>query len=226
MHSPTNVSTVTKKYRRELCVFINCPFDGDYLPLFNATVFTTVCCGLIPISSLAEVDPSISRLDKLIELISHAKYSLHDLCRCHGEGADNLARLNMSLELGISIGLSRSKILNAPGEFFLENNWFLLVPNRLHEKAYQQFISDLQGSDPMSHGETQESIVTAIMNIFTVVCDLPLSFTPALVLKSLPTYEQKLLDYKRNWSNGKIPWSNTIKIALDVARDNGIIPEM
>ena len=64
------------------------------------------------------------------------------------------------------------------------------------------------------------------MNIFTVVCDLPLSFTPTLVLESLPTYEQNLLDYKSKWSNGQIPWHNTIKIALDVARDSGIIPKV
>ena len=226
MHSPTNGSDFTKKYNSDLCVFLNCPFDSGYLPLLNAAVFATVCCGLIPITSFAIIDPAISRLDKLIKLISHAKYSLHDLCRCHGEGTDNLARLNMPLELGISIGLSCTSILNATGGDFDKNNWFLLVPNRIHEKAYQRFISDLQGSDPISHGETQDSIVNAIMNIFTVVCDLPLSLTPTLVLESLPTYEQNLLDYKSKWSNGQIPWHNTIKIALDVARDSGIIPKV
>jgi hypothetical protein len=29
-------------------VFINCPFDGEYLPIFRAVVFTVSVCGFVP----------------------------------------------------------------------------------------------------------------------------------------------------------------------------------
>jgi hypothetical protein len=32
-----------------------------------------------------------------------SKYSIHDLSRCTGEGAENFARLNMPLEPGIAM---------------------------------------------------------------------------------------------------------------------------
>jgi hypothetical protein len=225
MISSTTTTPVSINYNSEICVFINCPFDDAYLPLFNATVFATVCCGLIPVCSLAISDPSISRLDKLLALISKAKYSIHDLCRCHGQGDENFARLNMPLELGISIGLSSASKHYPVADTSMNNKWFLLVPNKIHEKAYQRFISDLQGCDPVSHGETQDTVVTAIMNIFSVVCELPISLTPALVLECLPLYEKKLSAYRSQWSSGQMPWPHTVKIALDVARTSGIIPE-
>jgi hypothetical protein len=37
-------------------VFINCPFDRDYLPLFHALVFTVARCGFTPRCALEVVD--------------------------------------------------------------------------------------------------------------------------------------------------------------------------
>ena len=31
---------------RDRCLFINCPFDDQFKPLFDAIVFTSVSCGL------------------------------------------------------------------------------------------------------------------------------------------------------------------------------------
>ena len=33
-------------------VFINCPFDGEYQPLFRALVFAVQICGFVPRSAL------------------------------------------------------------------------------------------------------------------------------------------------------------------------------
>jgi hypothetical protein len=61
------------------------------------------------------------------------------------------------------------------------------------------------------------------MNIFVVMCDLPMQCTPNLVIKSLPIYEQELDNYRREWGGSKIPWPNTVKIAIRVAQENELV---
>src|SRR5947208_1882403 len=67
-------------------VFINCPFDADYAPLFDAIVFATVCCGFIPRSALESGTVSEPRLSRILRALFSSKYSIHDLSRCTGEG--------------------------------------------------------------------------------------------------------------------------------------------
>ena len=76
----------------------------------------------------------------------------------------------------------------------------------------------------MSHEETQQTAIKAIMKIFVVMCDLSIKCTPARVIKSLPIYEQELENYTREWGGGQIPWPNTVKIAIRVAQENELIP--
>ncbi len=213
---------IIRRYNPEYSVFINCPFDSDYKHLFDALVFTVVCCGLTPLCARAYVDPSKARLARLIELISFAKYSIHDLCRCHGEGSRNYARLNMPLELGISIGLSSANMITAGGQHVDRNRWHLLVPNRMEEVAYQRFVSDLQGSDPFSHSETQQTVIAATMNIFAVACEVTFLHNPTEIFGALATYEKKLRDHTAMWY-GELPWHDTLRIALQVAQEYDLI---
>jgi len=60
-------------------VFINCPFDDDYAATLDALVFATVCCGFIPCSSLDSGTVARPRIDRILDGLSGAKYSLHDL---------------------------------------------------------------------------------------------------------------------------------------------------
>jgi len=217
------MDSIISRYNPKYSVFINCPFDSDYKKLFDALIFTVVCCGLTPLCARAYVDDSRARLDRLIELMSFAKYSIHDLCRCHGEGSDNYARLNMPLELGISIGLSSAVRSTAGGQYAGPNKWYLLVPNKMNEEAYQRFVSDLKGSDPISHSETQESVITATMNILAVACELPFEHNPKDIIGlPLATYETKLRDYTAMWY-GQLPWHNTLRIAMQVAQEYSLI---
>jgi hypothetical protein len=84
-------------------VFINCPFDLDYAPLFDAIVFATVCCGFVPRCALESGTVSEPRVNRIIRALSNCKYSIHDLSRCTGEGSENFARFNMPLELGMAM---------------------------------------------------------------------------------------------------------------------------
>src|SRR5436309_16111456 len=46
-------------------VFINCPLDAGYAPLFEAIVFATVCCGFLPRSALESGTVSEPRLARI-----------------------------------------------------------------------------------------------------------------------------------------------------------------
>ena len=51
-------------------VFINCPFDESYRPLFYATVFTVFDCGYNARSSLEEPYSAENRFTKIAKIIS------------------------------------------------------------------------------------------------------------------------------------------------------------
>ena len=84
-------------------VFINCPYDAGFSPLFDAIVFASTCCGFLPRSALESGTVAEPRMDRIVRAVFSSKYSIHDLSRCRGEGTDNLARFNMPLELGIAM---------------------------------------------------------------------------------------------------------------------------
>lgn len=79
-------------------VFINCPFDTEYSPLFHAIIFATTCCGFLARSALETGSVAESRMDRIANAVFSSRYSIHDLSRCRGEGDELLARFNMPLE--------------------------------------------------------------------------------------------------------------------------------
>ena len=83
-------------------VFINCPFDEDYKPIFNAILFTVHRCGFVLRCSKEFGESSTIRIQNIIGLIEESKYSIHDLSRASTMG--DLPRFNMPLELGVCIG--------------------------------------------------------------------------------------------------------------------------
>src|SRR3954453_17687616 len=103
-------------------VFINCPFDEAYSPLFDAIVFTVVCCGFQPRSAIDSGSTGEPRLTRITKALFASRYSVHDLTRCSGEGAENLARFNMPLELGMAIARSLMAPPDQPHE------WMAMTP--------------------------------------------------------------------------------------------------
>lgn len=83
-------------------IFINCPFDEDFKPIFNAILYTVQRCGFTLRCSKEFPESSTVRIQNIIRLIRESKYSIHDLSRVSHTG--ELPRFNMPLELGIAIG--------------------------------------------------------------------------------------------------------------------------
>lgn len=88
-------------------VFINCPFDFAYAPIFDAIVFAVADCGFRPICARERMNSGQVRLDKITEQIRDSRYSIHDLSRTEPDERYSLPRFNMPLELGMALGCMR-----------------------------------------------------------------------------------------------------------------------
>jgi len=62
-------------------VFINCPFDREYWPIFEGIVFCIIRCGFVPRCALEEADSGQVRLEMIQRIIRNCQYTIHDLSR-------------------------------------------------------------------------------------------------------------------------------------------------
>jgi hypothetical protein len=135
-------------------VFINCPFDEKYMPLFRAVIFTVHDMGFRSRCTLEASNAGNVRIDKIQNIIGQCKYSIHDLSRTQLDRTHRLPRFNMPLELGIDLGCKRF----GKGH---EQEKVVLVMD-IERFRYQRFISDIAGQDVYAHGGTQSGIVNEV----------------------------------------------------------------
>jgi len=90
-------------------VFINCPFDSDYISLLRPLLFTILYLGYNPRIASERSDSGEARFQKICELIEQSRISIHDLSRIRSVKKGEYYRLNMPFELGIDIGCRRYK---------------------------------------------------------------------------------------------------------------------
>jgi hypothetical protein len=89
---------------RKRDVFINCPFDDVYKPIFEGIVFTVYSIGFVARCALEVDDASEARLSKIVRIIEQCSFGIHDISSV-GLGANtSLPRFNMPLELGLYLG--------------------------------------------------------------------------------------------------------------------------
>ena len=131
-------------------VFINCPFDEPYQPLFNAMVFAVHDIGFLPRCALEASNAGQFRLNKIMDIIGECKYSIHDLSRTELDRATRLPRFNMPLELGLDLGCRRF------GTSFHSEKISLVMDVEAHR--YEAFISDIKGQDIFSHEGSKEAL--------------------------------------------------------------------
>lgn len=143
-------------------VFVNCPFDEQYLPLLRPLLFAIIYLGLKPRIALEATDAGQARLDKIVGLIRDSKFGIHDLSRSEAAKAGELYRLNMPFELGIDFGcrlFGRGR-LREKKTLILE-----ATPYR-----YKAAISDLSGADIESHGNQPYRMIGIVRNWLKNVC--------------------------------------------------------
>lgn len=85
-------------------VFLNCPFDEEYQPLFRAMVFTVEDCGFRARCALEAENSGEVRIDKINRIIRECRHGIHDISRTEPDPVNSLPRFNMPLELGLFRG--------------------------------------------------------------------------------------------------------------------------
>lgn len=134
-------------------VFINCPFDAAYTPIFEAIVFAIHDCGFLPKCARERLDSSQIRITKITKLIGDARYSIHDLSRTELDAATDLPRFNMPLELGIDLGCKAFSRKRA-------NKSFLIFDSESYR--FQKYISDISGQDIHTHRNDPRAAVIRV----------------------------------------------------------------
>ena len=137
-------------------VFVNCPFDSDYLPLLRPLLFTVIDLGFVPRIALERLDSGRPRIEKIISLIKESKYAIHDLSRLEARVAGEYFRLNMPFELGVDVGCRLFKSGRWSGKkcLILETEKY----------RYQAAISDMSNSDIAVHGNDPLKVVAEVRN--------------------------------------------------------------
>ena len=140
-------------------VFINCPFDDSYLPLFRALIFAVFECGLMPRCAQEVYDAGEVRIEKIARIIKDCRWGIHDISRTD-LNASGLPRFNMPLELGLFLGAKRF----GTGQHSRKS---CLVLDR-DRYRYQEFISDIAGQDIAAHANDPAAAIKAVRDWLSI----------------------------------------------------------
>jgi len=140
-------------------VFINCPFDSDYKPIFDALVFVIHDAGFIARCALEISNAAQNRFEKILNIINECRFGIHDISRTELDPTNLLPRFNMPLELGLYLGGKRfgNKTQRTKSCLILDRE-----PYR-----YQKFISDIAGQDIYYHNANPKEAVGLVRNWLT-----------------------------------------------------------
>jgi hypothetical protein len=125
-------------------VFINCPFDDGYRPIFRAVVFAVIDSGFNARCALEANDSGTVRIDKIVKLIAECRFGIHDLSRTELDGEPPLPRFNMPFELGLFLAAKHfgGRKQKTKATLVMES-----VPYQ-----FRRTLSDIAGQDVPSHG--------------------------------------------------------------------------
>ncbi len=140
-------------------VFINCPYDDEYLPLLKALIFTIKTCGFHPRIALERFNSAEVRLQKIKQLIEESCFSVHDLSRIKAVNAGDYFRLNMALELGMDIGCRDYH----PDPIFRTKKLLVLESERY---SVQRGLSDMSFGDCKTHEGSEEKLIKCVRDWF------------------------------------------------------------
>jgi hypothetical protein len=142
--------------RYEVSVFVNCPFDPVYQPLFEALIFAIRDCRFRPRCALEVSDSGDIRIKKIERIISECRLGIHDISRIELGHTNGLPRFNMPLELGLFLGA------RAYGNRVQKRKQCLILDSERFR--YQAFCSDISGQDIEAHSSESSILVTKTRN--------------------------------------------------------------
>ena len=136
-------------------VFLNIPYDEQFLDLFLAYLAGLSALSLVPRATL-EIPGGERRLDRIFDFIRACASSLHDLSRVELDQKRPITpRFNMPLELGLAVAWEKLD----PGR----HTWFVFETKlRRAEKS----LSDLGGTDVYIHEGKPRGIFRELCSAF------------------------------------------------------------
>lgn len=138
-------------------VFVNCPFDEDYLPLLHAMLFAIHDCGFVARTALEETGAAEQRIDKICRLLKDSRLSIHDISRTT-LSKRKYPRMNMPFEAGIAYGLIMYGSTKDRNMLVMESEAY----------SGQKTLSDLAGTDPKPHDNDPAKVVKAVRAFLTL----------------------------------------------------------
>ena len=146
-------------------VFLNCPLDNEYAPLFRALVFAVQDCGFAARSALESGDCGEVRIVKIARIIGGCRLGIHDLSRTEPDRALGLPRFNMPLELGLFLGA------RAFGGARHREKQCLVLDREPYR--YRGFCSDIAGQDVRAHDDHPEALIRAVRSLLVTAREGP-----------------------------------------------------
>ncbi|MEP7107656.1 MAG: hypothetical protein ABI760_06725 [Ferruginibacter sp.] len=135
-------------------VFVNCPFDPEYKPLFDSIIFAIHYTGFIARCALEVIDSGSTRLNKIIRIIEQCKYGIHDISRIELSAGKNLPRFNMPYECGLFWGCLHY------GNKAQKGKRIIVLDSEAGR--YRDSISDISGQDIQVHHNSPEIMIDKI----------------------------------------------------------------
>lgn len=165
-------------------VFINCPFDEEYRPLFQALVFAISACGMVARSALEVDNGAEVRIEKIVRIIGECCHSVHDISRVELDADSGLPRMNMPFELGLFLGAQRF------GDVRQKKKTCLIFDSERYR--YQKFLSDIAGQDIRAHKGDPAELIRAVRN------SLATALPPGVLLHSGATIAERFRSFRRD----------------------------
>lgn len=137
-------------------IFVNCPFDADYKPVFQAILFTILRLEFVPRCALEVDDSGENRLEKVQRIIEECRYGIHDISSVGLDANTGLPRFNMPLELGLFLGCKRFG-----GRTQVVKKCLILDSEPYR---YRASTSDIAGQDIHAHGGSPVRAITEVRN--------------------------------------------------------------
>jgi hypothetical protein len=147
-----------------LSVFINCPFDRRYLPIFHALIFAIHDAGFYSRCALEVMGTEVNRLHRIIEIIGQCRYGIHDLSRVEVTRT-KLPRFNMPFEAGLFFGC------RAYGSIKNQAKRILVLDSEPYR--YMKVLSDIAGQDAQWHHNDPLKAIEKVRNWLSTSSRLP-----------------------------------------------------
>ena len=143
--------TTAKALKREDAVFINCPFDADFMSLLKAIIFAIHDCGFVASHALQDTGAAEMRLHKICRLVKNSQFSIHDISRTTLT-EEKYPRFNMPFEAGLAYAETQLNTANKHDMLVLEE-----IPY-----SGKITLSDLAGIDPQAHHNDVKKIIESV----------------------------------------------------------------